>query len=185
MQHRFGSNRSKMYALIIAALLLGLTVLAPGPLPVKGAPTDLTDALLLYQAGDPLGTDINFQKVAEYYGLRWTAIDLASTPLTDNLLRDEAGQYYPTVGIDAATLSYLNTSELSILETAIDQGGLNLLITRVRSGDSFGQLSDLTDGEVVGATDPTDTSLDYVLSASYPDILRELSGLTITGPDGD
>ncbi len=185
MHHRFGSNHSKLCALIIAAWLIGLTVLTPGPLQVKGAPADLTDALLLYQADNLRFTDINFQQVAEYYGLRWAAIDLASTPLTDSLLRDEAGQYYPTVGIDAANLSYLNSSELAILETAVDQGGLNLLITRVRSGGGYSQLGELADGEVAGATDPADTSRDYVLSASYPDILRELSGLTITGSSDD
>jgi len=164
---------------ILAALLAGLLLLIAAPFPVQGAPEDLTDALLLYQAAATPNTDINFRKVAEYYGLRWTDVNLAATSLTDNLLRDAAGRYYPTVGIDAATLPYLDSNELAVLEAAIDQGGLNLLITRVRGGSGYSQLSALTDGEVTGSTEPADGSRDYLLSASDPDILRELSGVNI------
>ena len=128
-RHRIGPNCSKTRILIIGLLLAGLTVQIQGPLQVKGEPTDLVDALLLYQAGNLRNTDINFQKVTEYYGLRWAAVDLASTSLTDDLLRYEAGHYYPTVSIDAANLSYLNASELAVLETAIDQYDSDLTLS--------------------------------------------------------
>lgn len=164
------------------AVLTSLTLLIAAPVPVQSAPEDLTDALLLYQTSATPNTDINFRKMAEYYGLRWTDINLAATPLTDSLLRDGAGRYYPTVGIDAATLSYLDTGELAVLEAAIDQGGLNLLITRVYNGSGYTQLSALTDGEVTGSTAPADGSRDYLLSASDPAILRELSSVTIRAP---
>lgn len=177
-------NYKKKWPLTWSALLTIVALLIAVPLPVRGAPEDLTDALLLYQAGATPNTDINFRKMAEYYGLRWTGINLAATSLTDGLLRDEDGKYYPTVGIDAATLSYLDSGELAVLETAIDQGGLNLLITRVRSGSGYSQLVALTDGEVTGSTEPADASRDYLLSASHPDILRELSGLTIRPSQG-
>ena len=123
MQRRFGPNCSKKCILIVGLLLIGLIILNPRPLRVAGQAADLVDALLLYRASYLRNTDINFQKVTEYYGLHWAAVDLDSTPLTDSLLRDENGHYYLTVGIDTATLPYLNASELATLKTAIDQGG--------------------------------------------------------------
>ncbi len=145
-------------------------------------PSDFTDALLLYDAGNPYYPDANFKKVAEYYGLRWASVDLASTQLTDDLLRDEAGQYYPTIGIVAANLAvYLDSDEVAILETAIDQHNVNLLVMRERSYYDHSNLDELTDGEVTGVMYPTDTRRDYLISTSQPDILRELSGLTLAG----
>ena len=37
--------------------------------------------------------DVNFQKLCEYYGLRYKVIDLSTITLTDSLLRDESGEY--------------------------------------------------------------------------------------------
>jgi len=150
--------------------------------PALQTTADLSDALLLYNAASPGNSDVNFQKVAEYYGLQWTAVDLASTSLTDGLLRDEENQYYPTVGIEAFNLATLEPGELAILETAIDQHGVNLLVTRDQEYYAPGNLSELTDGEITGVTYPTDTVRDYQLSAAHPAILRELSGITITAP---
>ncbi len=169
--------------LIYSGLLVGLSVLLFSAVARPSAPDDLSDVLLLYNAAAPVNMDINFMKMANYYGLRWAAVDLASTTLTDNLLRDENGHYYSAVGIDAANLSgYLDLDEVAVLESAVDQQGVNLLITRIRSENDPANLRELTDGEISGAIYPADANRDYLLSADHPNILRELSGLTIRAP---
>ncbi len=185
MLQKTSRTKSLLFGALLGGVCLGLALAAiqASSAPLPQTMTDLSDALLLYNAANPRNTDVNFKKVAEYYGLRWAVVDVASTSLTNDLLRDEDGQYYPAIGIDAATLSdHLDPGGLAVLETAIDQHGVNLLVTRAHSDDDPANLNELTDGEIVSATYPTDTSRDYQLSADHPEILRELSGITITAP---
>ncbi|MCP4536938.1 MAG: hypothetical protein GY832_07305 [Chloroflexi bacterium] len=138
------------------------------------------DALLLYDPANPRSTDINFQKVVEYYGLDCKYVDLTSTPLTYSLFLDGKDQYFPTAGIDMVNLyKYLDPDELDILKTAIDQHGVNLLVSGLGAYYNPRNLRVLTGGEITGTTLPTDSSRDYLLSTDHPDILRELSGVTV------
>ena len=184
------NKRSLFLSLAVALAAFALTVTtvsaqdAPGNGDVPYA-ADLSDALLLYNGSYTYTTDLNFRRMADYYGLRLAAVDLATTPLTDSLLRDEAGVYYPVIGLDNATLANrLDDGELAVLKTAINSGS-HLLVTRITNDRALSALGDLTGGEIISVTYPEDTARDYLLSPSYPAILRELSGLTITASSYD
>jgi len=142
--------------------------------------SDLSDALLLYASNKRQTSDWGFQKVTRFYGLKLAEVDLTTTTLTDALLRDEAGVYYPTVYIDGTTLeTSLSGTELQVLEEAIDAGGANLLISALRMDNSLA-VRELTDGEILGSTNVLDSQRDYLISEALPEVTRELTGLTIT-----
>ncbi|MDH7603246.1 MAG: hypothetical protein QHI38_14000, partial [Armatimonadota bacterium] len=63
-------------------------------------------ALLLYDSTQIRDSDINFRKLAEYYGVRLKQVDLSQTPLTDAVLKNQKGQYYLAIGINANTLEH-------------------------------------------------------------------------------
>lgn len=140
---------------------------------------DLYDALLLYDAGRRQISDFGFRKVVDFYGLTRADLDLATTTLTDALLRDEAGAYYPTVYIAGATLeSALDANELQVLKTAIEEEGVNLLVSALQIENNTA-IQTLTDGEILGSTDPSDSRKDYYVSEAWPEVTRELSGITV------
>jgi hypothetical protein len=148
-----------------------------GPTPVPG--NDLSDALELY-GSSKTNSDSGFEKSTMFYGLKRKELSLATNALTDAMLRDEAGQYFKTIHIDAATAnSFLDANELNVLKNAIENGGANILIPALRSS-SNNAVNNLTNGEIVGSSDVTDTSKDYIVSRALPSVTRELSGLTIT-----
>ena len=85
---------------------------------------DIEDVLLLYDSTQPQAFDINFCKVAEYYGLVCKEIAVDLTNITDDLLRDQQGNYFKLVGASATTLlqgnDYLSNKEITILKSAIN-----------------------------------------------------------------
>jgi hypothetical protein len=139
---------------------------------------DLSDALLLYVSSkNP--SDVGFERVTRYYGLKLVELNLATTPLTDTRLRDESGAYYATVHITGANLeAALDAAERQTLRNAVE-GGLNLLVSALRQTNAPG-LQSLTDGQVLGSADVADTQKDYGVTTALPEVSRELSGLTIT-----
>jgi len=130
--------------------------------------------------------DINFQKLCEYYGLRCKAIDLSIITLTDSLLRDESGEYLKAVFISGHTLencAYLDSNEIEILENGVEIGGINLFIfiKEITSGHQS-VLKKLTDNVITGAIYPRDSSTDYIISDSFPEITQEFTGLKLSHP---
>jgi len=176
----------KRYCVLCLITLTVLTGLGPASYPVVSVRdgfyvqgTELSDALLLYDSEHPQTSDWGFRKVVDFYGLTRAEVDLATIPLTDTLLRDEAGAYYPTVFIAGATLeSALDATELQVLKTAIEQGGLNLMVGALQIEDSPA-VQTLTDGEILGSRVPLDSRKDYFVSDAWPEVTRELSGIRV------
>jgi hypothetical protein len=161
---------------VIALMSVSLIASGSGWLWVRADLGDLSDTLLLYDATDEKAADNNFRKISEYYGLKWAEVDLSTTILTNALLRDESGQYYRTIGIDVGTLiDWLDSTELAILEQAVDDHGANLLVTGLYWSDYPG-VQALTDGEVTGSTDPSDDIYrDFIISDEVPEVSREFT----------
>jgi hypothetical protein len=141
--------------------------------------SDLSDALLLYTSDNRHISEWGFQKVTDFYGLKRAEVDLKRTPLTDALLRDQAGAYYPTVFIDAKTLdSVLGRPGIDLLKRATRSGSVNLLVSALQSNNSPA-LRQLTNNELLGSTKLLDSHQDYLISNDFPQITRELTGLKL------
>lgn len=150
--------------------------LSPTPPPPPGS--DLSDALLLY-AGSKTNSDSGFEKAVQFYGLTRKDVNLATTPLTDALLKDESGAYFKTVHVEAGIANtYLDPAELAVLRNAVETGGVNVFMPALRAV-SNSAVNFLTNGEVTGSDDVTDTSKDYIVQSVQTDVTRELSGLTV------
>jgi PKD repeat protein len=170
----------KKAAILVVLVSASLIFFGSGEPMVKAGSDDLSDTLLLYDATDEEAADNNFRKISEYYGLKWAEVDLSTTTLTDALLRDESGQYYQAIGIDVATLAlWLDSTELAILEQAVDDHGANLLVTGLYWAN-HAAVQELTDGEVTGATQPSDSHRDFIISDKLPEVSREFTGQTLT-----
>ena len=145
---------------------------------------DLEDVLLLYDATSVSDFDTNFCKIAEYYGLLCKKIALDARDLTDELLREPQGDYFKLVGIGADTLlqspSLLTNGELSTIQAAIETGGVNLLVSKMNDDLDPTALVELTDGAVLGATKPQDSSRNWFVSSAAPEITREFTGQVIS-----
>jgi hypothetical protein len=144
---------------------------------------DMEDVLLLYNSNRLTNFDVNFCKIAEYYGLLCKRIDLNETVLIDDLLHDGQGNNFKLVGISANTfLSYpvlLDEQELNVLRSGIEIDGANLLISKLSLGLHPGSLITLTDGAIQGATKPLDSHRDWIVSSLAPEITREFTGQVI------
>ncbi len=152
---------------------------AAPPRPPAAAGRDLTDALLLYDGGRAQAADFGFRKAVDFYGLTRAEIDLAKTALTADLLRDEAGAYYPTVYVAGATLdSQLDADELEVLKRGIAEGGVNLLVGALQQSESAA-VRTLTDGAITGSARLGDRAGDYRIAAGAPEVTRELSGVAV------
>lgn len=166
---------------IIAPVVRSVHFTARGPAALAASlPVDRTDALLL-QTATKTPSDNGFEKVLRFYGLKRLNVDLGRTAVTDALLRDETGAYYPSVFIDGSNLTpaLLSSGELQVLRNAITVGGVHLYIGALRASNNA-PLQTLTAGEVLGSSSVTDSHKDYIISAVQPAVTRELSGLTIT-----
>jgi hypothetical protein len=155
-------------------------VSSPANTPAAVIPTDLTHALEL-SSSTKTPSDSGFETVVAFYGLLRKELNLDTTPLTDALLRDETGNYYQLVHIDAANLAALDRTQLQVLTTAINQGGVTLLITAFHSARSV-QVQALTAGEITGATSVANSQENYSIATAQPQVTQELTGLTITYP---
>lgn len=146
--------------------------------------TDLADVLLLFNSNHISNFDINFCKIAEYYGLLCKIIALNDTSLTDTLLRDEQGNYFKLLGISANTLltfpPLLDNTELSNIKSAIEMGGVNLLVSKVSDLFYPGILVSMTDGAIQEVIKPQDTNRNWIVSSSSPEITQEFTGQIIS-----
>jgi len=149
--------------------------------------TDLYDTALLYDSSNLQNSDINFQKIIKYYGLKCKEIDFSSTTLTNSLLRDENGNYFKAVVINAVTLecenpTLLDSTELSILKNAVDSNGVNLLVSGLNNQSNMNDYSNLrylTDFTVFGAT-AIDGNNDWIITSNSPSISKEFTGQTVS-----
>jgi len=103
-------------------------------------------------------SDINFQKLCEYYGLLCRVIDLSAITLTDSLLRDEGGERLKAVFINDHTLEnsgYLDSNETEILKDGVEIGGISLFIFMEEIANSRESLlKKLTDNGDSSAKEP-------------------------------
>lgn len=182
-------RRHIIRAALVAGLLILLTITywpaEPGPpvvqpVTAEAVPTDLTDALLLYDSHNRHVAEWGFMKVTAFYGLKRAAHDLRKAGLTDALLRDEQGDYLPIVFLDGKTLAaVVKPDDLAVLKKAIHTGGANLFVSSLEARN-IPTLRELTGGEIIGSTKRQDRQRDYLIASDAPEITRELSGITIT-----
>ncbi|GEM_PF-671100 len=145
---------------------------------VKGATaSDLIDTVALYDSTDERSSDINFRKISEYYGLKWSQVDLSSSSLQASHFRDEQGLGVRAAHITAAKLKGMSSTDLDLLKTAVATNGLNLLVSEITENNS--ELSNLTSGEVTGAYIPSNKGYKYFITNNLPDVSRQFSGQTI------
>ncbi|HUV67627.1 MAG TPA: hypothetical protein VMW24_27285 [Sedimentisphaerales bacterium] len=160
---------------------------APTPIPLEvGARKgpDIEDMLLLRDSTHGTFFDANLCKLALYYGLLCKEIALGTIPLTDEALKDEQGNYFKLIGVNAETLfgdpPSLSREELDVLRTAIEAKGVNLFVSGVKEGLDRTVLSEFTEGAVVGVARPLDTQRDWIVSSAAPEITRVFSGQVVT-----
>jgi hypothetical protein len=141
------------------------------------------DAVLLYAPSLSLNSDKMFEEMCSYFGLRCRKVDVSTEPVSDSIFVDENGLPIRACAISALALcrsaAWVDSSEVSVLTQHIDSGALNLLVMDVRPSSSisdFGNLSLLTHGEVLGLATPVRSTKNYTVTASRPDICRELTG---------
>jgi len=139
---------------------------------------DLSDTLLLYAARYESPSDSNFRKISEYYGLKWSTVDLSTDVLNKVHLQDESGEYYRAIGISEYALVLLDSSELALLEEAVDVMGANLFIAGL-SEPNQQAVEDLTDGEITGGRKPDDSTIDFIISDQLIQVSREFSGQSL------
>lgn len=145
---------------------------------------DLESVLLLYDSTRVSTFDINFCKIAEYYGLKCKKIALDTSALTEDLLRDSQGNFFKLVGISAGTLladqPLLENDQTALIKSAVETGGANLFVAKVHSQLNPNLLTVLTDGAIVGVTKPQDSTFrDWSISTAAPEITREFTGQVI------
>jgi hypothetical protein len=147
---------------------------------------DMDDVVLLYDAARISNFDVNFCKIAEYYGALCRKVALNTTNLTLELFQDSGGEALSLIGISAGTLlrdspMLVTGEELKILKTTIEVSGTNLLVSDLQYvfSDSVRLLS-LTNGALSGATKPEDAQRDWFISSLAPEITREFTGRIIT-----
>jgi hypothetical protein len=145
---------------------------------------DLEDVLLLFDSTHATSFDANLCRLAEYYGLVCSKLDLRTTPLADELLRDGNGEYFKLVGIDAGVLlgipSLLSDDELGAVRRAIETSGVSLLVSDMRDEFDPTLLGELTDGAVLGATELPRSVSGWLVSSTVPEITLELTGQSIS-----
>ena len=152
----------------------------------EGRQNDLQDVLLLYDSTNLITFPVNFCKIAEYYGLLCKKVDLTSSQLTDQLLRDAQGSYFQLIGIDAPALlqqpSLLGKEQITLLKNAVEMSGVNLLIEGFngKGGIDLTFLTELTDGAILGMLKFKQAHHNWVVSGAIPNLTREFTGQVIT-----
>lgn len=150
---------------------------AGSPFATPSAPlgADAEDVLLLYNSTRPTNFDVNFCKIAEYYGLLCKQFDLMGN-LTPADLQDSSGQTFKLIGISATDFPQLSDPEIALLQSAVSADGANLLIYEVGPSVDRSVLSALTNGKMIGAIASHDSVRDWTVTTTAPEVTREFSG---------
>ena len=147
---------------------------------------DLDDVLLLYDSASERNFDINFRKLASYYGVGCKQVDLRYASLTDDLLKDAQGHYFKLIGVSAQTLetpSLISTGEIDLIRQSVKTDGTIMLVAELVGKGELGKcpnLESLTDGAVLGAETPEDSLADWFVSDQIPDLTRVFTGQVIS-----
>jgi hypothetical protein len=146
---------------------------------------DLENVLLLYDSTQVSNFDIVFCKIAEYYGLKCKKIALDTSALTEDLLRDSQGDFYKLIGIGAGTLladrPLLKNDQIALIKSAVEIGGANLFVGKINTQLDPGVLTLLTDGAIIGVTQPPKAPhKEWLVSASAPEITEMFTGQVIS-----
>ena len=142
---------------------------------------DLYDTLLLYSSKETRNSDINFSKLSEYYGLKCKGIDIANTPLTEEVFLDSNGNYYKAVYINAYNLErndLLDKEEILLLKDIINNYGTKLLICDVEADDRQGEhinLKRLINNEAIYISNISNPCYSWSFSDKLPLITKEFT----------
>lgn len=145
---------------------------------IEEQPGDLADVVLLKAPNSSQEMDNNFRLLAGYYGLKYAVYDLFDHQLSPHDLLDGSGEYYSLIIASEAALNALDIEELSVLRTTLQIQMVTLLIYDL-SSTSSPAVEFLTNGEVIGSTQPVDSHLDWEIGNGLPEITREFSGQTL------
>lgn len=175
-------NASPTEAPTIGSRLPEPTLVALDQGPEKGA--DIEDVLLLYSAEHPLDFDINFCRIAEFLGLICKEIDLDSTTLTDEFLRDSNGDYFRLIGIAGENFlrKRVNSEERALIRSLLENNGINLVLSDISEYRDPAALVEFTKGAVTGYADAHDAQRIWFISSKAPEITKELTDQVITTP---
>ena len=147
---------------------------------------DLDDVVLIYNSSRTGNFDSYFCLIAEFYGLECRRIDLAANELRAGDLLDENGETLGLIGISARTLlesgPLLSGDEVTVLRSAVEQGGANLFVAKIKPNMASWILERLTRGAIVGTFKPEDSHREWSVSSLAPEYTLEFTGLTIS-PD--
>src|SRR4051812_17559673 len=122
------------------------------------------DALSLYASDSPRLSDTGFQRITDFYGVKRVNLDVKTTRLTDTLLRDQSGTYFPMIHVDAQTLARrMDRTAWKLLEDAVTKGGVDLLVSALQT-DTNPAVRELTNDEILGSSKPQDHDQDYLIS---------------------
>lgn len=147
--------------------------------PPRGS-SQVKDCLLLFDSTSEKPSDINFRRIATFYGLSSTELDVAAGPVTESMLLDKRGDAYGLIAIDAETLSRLLDAEsaAALARTAHDRGSY-VFVSAIASPKNEG-LALLTGREILGASLVKDSRRDYTVTRNLAALTREFTGLTVT-----
>lgn len=159
---------------------------APAPMPVSftvvdetGPALDLSDVLLLSDASAPTDFDINYCKIATYYGLLCKAFDLQQNTLVEDAFKDESGAYFRLIGISAAHIPLLSPEELDLLMGSVVEKGGTLLVYEVTNETDAAALKRLTGDALTDVTRPRDSVRNWTVTSEAPEVTQEFSGMYI------
>lgn len=145
---------------------------------------DIEDVLLLYSGSNQTKFDMNFCRIAEYYGLLCRQEDLDLVNLTDDDFKDENGESFGLIGIHAQNLHQssllLASQEIEFLKSAIETGGSILLVSELTDSTFPAAMVMLTDGAVQAMSKPLDSQKNWIISSEAPEITWEFTGQTFT-----
>lgn len=145
---------------------------------------DSADVLLLYNPKRPSIFSANFCLIAQYYGLGCRILEVTSLNLIKpELLLDENGKPLKLIGIDARLFDtnyrILSDRDIKELLSAVKVNGVNIYIGMINSATLVNSVQLLTDGAVTGIFQPQDTTQDWMVTTSAPEITKELTGLNV------
>lgn len=146
---------------------------------------DLEDVALLFDSQHVSDFDINFCKLAQYYGLLCKIIPLDSVELSDALLRDGEGNHFKLIGMGGETIlrkpSLLDADEIRVLTSAVKSGS-HLLISKLRPSLDKATVEQLTDGVIVGIEPVREPRQSWNISSVEPAITRQFTGQVLEAP---
>ncbi len=144
---------------------------------------DLTDCVMLFNSTDEQNSDVNFRKLAQFYGLKCREVDLSKTTLTYNHLKDEDGNYLKAVYINSNPVeTLLNYSEIYILQYAVWYKNTNILIGGMNNHPDLKKLSKIRyiTNYAVKKAKRLHKNTDFIFTADTSGFSQEFSSRTVS-----